>query len=458
MDNWNMRDPATPTRRIPYPNPKPAPSKGQRREFGSLIWGVLIGLCVIAAGYGTATAMSADTPTMYHCAGVPSIAPQQSYPEKRVYLETQMWWTPFTMTGKTGHIHVATCFPLYQTVTSSTLHFDIRVQVHDWDGSGGTVYNPLFGPDGEGLFNLRSAGLFPPSFGGMTDYACPTEQCEGWISWDAPIGNLPWSGWDEWDFSMQGAIPPPFGNFTTTANPRTLSVWMMNVQNGKPPYPASNVYGCSDNSCASRPVGGQSWFPGEANFGSKYARANLPQDEMFKLWNPDTGALKPLSGQVALHADFEKPGDRVMIDPAFHAHPPTVGTLVHEGSGGGVDFVIDTTKLSNGEHRLVLQNRYDRTPPDSQSGLLVVPFLVDNPVVTPTTTTTTTMPTSTTTTVPTTTTMPTSTSTSTSTTTTTTPTTTTMPTPYAPVCAPTCDEQIAALKAKLAQIHDLSAP
>ena len=73
---------------------------------------------VVAAG---SAAAAADPLT---CAG---------YPEKRVFLESQGWWGPMPVTGRVGHVHLATCFPHAQTVTG-VITLDVRVMLHDNDG------------------------------------------------------------------------------------------------------------------------------------------------------------------------------------------------------------------------------------------------------------------------------------------------------------------------------------
>lgn len=348
-------------------------------------------------------------------------------------METQAWWSDMPNTHKTGHLHAEMCFPIYQTVSSPTIPLMIHWQIHDFDGSGVSIPNFWLNAEGDRHLEMRTAGVWKPNDGGMVDYQCPIEQCEGTFTFEFPVGQLAWSGWQEFDVAMQAFFPDG-------RSMRTLSEWWFKADNGRPPVPQSNPYWLPDN--ANPPTSGESWFSPEPCCGSKYARSFLAKSEVSKLWNPDTGELIPQSGDMELSAFFDKAGYQVLVDPHFHAQPVDLGTQVAAGHEQAVTFTVDTTKLDNGVHKLFIRNIYNRTS-GTQSGVFVVPFLVENNAPEPTTTT----PTSTTTT---TTTTPDPTTTST-TTTTTTP-------AYHPNCEPTCDETIADLKDKLAQINELSKP
>src|SRR3954447_25197153 len=93
--------------------------------------------------------VNAKGATLYPCAGAPADAPQTLYPEKRVFIEEQAWWTPMpghTMDepfqDRTGHVHIGACVPLYQTVSGGTLHLDMKWQEHMMNGVNGQ-YAPL---------------------------------------------------------------------------------------------------------------------------------------------------------------------------------------------------------------------------------------------------------------------------------------------------------------------------
>jgi len=93
-----------------------------------------------------------------------------------VLLETQAWWNPMPGpashpgTGKTGHVHLSTCFPLNgmlpdpaNPALASPLKLGVRVQLHDHPGKLVTVR----WSDGSTIKEQ-----IPEAF------TCPTEQCE----------------------------------------------------------------------------------------------------------------------------------------------------------------------------------------------------------------------------------------------------------------------------------------
>jgi hypothetical protein len=426
-----------------------APGGQQRRPHHRLRRGrrrlAFLPIAIAAAATATSilalSGVAATSPALYPCAGVPADAPQKLYPEKRYFLETQAWWSPMPghspdepFQERTGHMHVGTCVPLYQTVSGGKLHLDMKWQLHMMQGVNGQgAPLPLsFIVYVEQLtkgVNLRNLGLWKGD-------ACTTMQCDGWVSVDFDYSDAP-SGWGNLNAFIQSF-------FTDGRQMRTLNHWPVNFQTANSPAPAGTPGVLSPSAY----TGGESWFT-QAEGGSAYARSIVQRPELEKLWNPATGTLVPKTGSFHITISGEKDGNRAMIDPAMHAMPPVIGTvLVDEPAGTAgklyksYDLTIDTTKLTNGIHKLVFQNIYKRNAGD-QSGLIVLPFLVANPT-TPVTTTT-----STTTTTP-----PPTTSTSTTTTTTTVPppptTTTTTPPPYHPKCEPKCDEQLAEVSKQLA--------
>jgi hypothetical protein len=347
---------------------------------------------------------SATGATLYACAGAPPDAPRTMYPEKRYYVETQAWWSPMPghtadepFQDRTGHLHVAACVPLYQTVSGGKLQLDLKWQEHMMQGVNG-VGAPIptnFIVEVGGLYkgkNLRNLGLWSGN-------ACATMQCDGWISAEFDYSPAP-SGWANLntfiqDFFTDCAAGPP-----NCRQMRTLNHWPIDFVTSNPPAPAGQEGVLAPDAY----TGGESWFTRDGG-GSAYARTFVQRAELTKLWNPETGTLVPKSGTFHITVSGEKDGNRAMIDPAMHAMPPSVGkVLVDEpaGTAGEIyksyDLTIDTTKLSDGVHKLAFQNIYKHSLGE-QSGVIVLPFLVANspPTATSTTTpTTSTTPTTTT--------------------------------------------------------------
>jgi hypothetical protein len=384
-----------------------------------------VGFALIAAAAFTAALAlggSATGATLYTCAGVPADAPRTQYPEKRYYVETQAWWSPMPghtaaepFQDRTGHLHVAACVPLYQTVSGGKLQLDLKWQEHMMQGVNG-VGAPVptnFIVEVQGLYkgsNLRNLGLWK-------GVPCATMQCDGWISTDFDYSSAP-SGWGNLNTFIQTFFTDCAAGPPNCRQMRTLNHWPINFVTNVPSVaPGTEGLTAPPNDY----TGGESWFTRDEG-GSAYARTFVQRAELAKLWNPDTGQLVPKSGTFNITITGEKDGNRAMIDPAMHAMPPVLGkVLVDEPpvTGAyaykGFTLAIDTTKLTDGIHKLAFQNIYKRAAGE-QSGVIVLPFLVANnpapatsttaPATTTTAPATTTTPTGTTTTTPTGTTTP----------------------------------------------------
>src|SRR4051794_21715570 len=345
----------------------PRAARLARRAGGR--WLVVAAFSVAAAAMAgfAVFGVNARGATLYPCAGAPADAPQTLSPDKRISLETQAWWSPMpghTMDepfqDRTGHIHVSTCVPLYQTVSGGTLHFDMKWQEHMMNGVNGGegAPHPLsFLVQIEGLFdgvNLRNVGLWP----GTT---CTTMQCEGWVSADWDYSKAP-SGWGNLNTFIQEF-------FIDGRQLRGLNHWPVNFVTNNPQATAAAAL------APDAYTGGESWFTQEGG-GSAYARTMVDRPEISKLWNPDTGQLVPKSGVFHITVRGEKDGSRALIDPKLHNMPPILGPVVMDdppASGAAAyksyDLAVDTTKLTDGAHRLFFQNIFKR-PSGEQSGVL----------------------------------------------------------------------------------------
>jgi hypothetical protein len=367
--------------------------------------GVLAGATALFALAAWTFGAGASGPaTLYPCAGAPAGSPQEQYPEKRIYLENQAWVSPAPGTRKTAHIHVGACVPLYQDVTSATLHLDIKWQLHDQDGPNALVPQNFF-VNLEGVYSLGNFTELPDRTNPLwTSRQCQAEQCEGWISYDFDISQVR-SGWFNLNPFIEGFWPNAFmqGCVFDCLLMRTLTHWPIHIVNSNPQITNAenaNVLAPFDY------TGGASFFASETGSYGRvvvspgFARTFVAHDQVSKLWDTASGNLIAQQDAFVINVGFEKPGARVMVDPAFHAVPPSAGTVVLDVPPSFMtgthyyDVAVDTTKLSNGLHRLVMQDKFKRRTFE-QSGLLVIPFYVDNPPLPPPTTTTATSPTTT---------------------------------------------------------------
>ena len=282
----------------PRPSGAVRPVGTEPRRHGRRLGHVLtaLGAAAMTTAVLALSGVAANNPTLYPCAGAPRDAPQKMYPEKRYYLETQGWWT--TMPGhtmdepfqdRTGHLHVAACVPLYQTVSGGKLHLDIKWQQHMMQGVNGqgAPVPTNFYINIEGVFNgpnLRTSGHWKP-------VACTTMQCEGWISYDFDYSKAP-KGWGNLNPFIQTFFTDCPEKAPNCRQLRTLNHWPVNFLTSKPRAPRTNESVLSSNAY----TGGESWFSAEPNFASRYARTFVPRTQIAKLWNIDTGELVPKSG------------------------------------------------------------------------------------------------------------------------------------------------------------------
>lgn len=297
------------------------------------------------------------------------------YPEQRIMMENQAWVEPqpgrasHPGTGHQGHIHVSTCFPLHQVVTSPVLSLDIRVQFHNVPGivqnfHVGT-YVPAAGVPGAG----ESVFIEIP----MDN--CPAEDCDRWIHVDFPLAEVPSSGWTE--FHMYPTVNLVDANGVKIRQHwYNVPRWFFDIQNGAPPR---------DPPLAANKIriGGDTWLSPEGGVGAKYSEARIHTPSF--PWDLSTCQPIPVSGVWSPQVWFDGDEGRAIIDPALHAHPPNLGWEVWRGvpvatatKPKRMTIDIDTTRLTNGPHRILLISTSIRPSGMRNSGILVVPFTVSN--------------------------------------------------------------------------------
>lgn len=305
----------------------------------------LLALAAIAAVAQATTGRA--TPDPVACTG---------YPEPRIYLESQSWWTPQQTSGQVGHIHVGLCYPLYQSLSGDTLHLDITVKLHGMQGAtpGRLIvqaYGDVGGPDGP---------LVP---------ACATADCTYTYGYDFPMTALHYSGWRAFQVYLPAFQPDGAKQYNV---PR----WQIYVVRDLPPAPVGSTGSVYDPL-----VGGDSWYRPVPTV-TAYSRADIARASI--PWNETTGELTPVPASWTPSVVFAAEHDFVYIDPALHAVPPSNGIVVldenHPG-GQARTLTIDTTTLANGVHHLMVGSGRD-SGVGVNTGVLVVPFLVHNVVCT----------------------------------------------------------------------------
>lgn len=313
------------------------------------------------------------------------------YPEPRIYLENQSWWTPqpgpddHPGTGKTGHIHVGMCFPIYQTITSDTLHLDVTIKLHNMPGRPEWLRFTSYNDTTDLLRKLTASG---GSEGDPAKYIppCATDNCTYTIPWDIPLtasspyvgyyqNPLRYNGWHE--FAVYLNVDQ-----TNGAVQRNWQRFYVNVQ--LPGLPEGTP-GANDDqfgtlaSIYSQWAGGDSWYSGVDQVSSKYSRSDINRASI--PWNEATGELVAVPPHWTPKVRLAHADSFVFIDPDLHGNPPSNGTVVYQGPGGVVDLSIDTTVLTNGVHKLLIGSGNVMSNGEN-AGVLVVPFLVHNVVCT----------------------------------------------------------------------------
>lgn len=325
---------------------------------------------VIAVGLITVVALErSGVEVMSLVATGPNRVTCEGYPEKRVYLENQSWVSPqpgdpaHPGTGQQGHIHVGACVPLLQDVTSATLELDIKVQLHNVPGQPlrMRVYMYQMGPP--------EVRFVPPPIP-----TCDTADCETWVHASLPLSQIAVSGWGE--LTMAVWVDMEDGRHTWYNWPR----WFINVQNGKPVRTNQPSF---DVAPLIR-IGGDTWLSWPEGGRTNYSQVSIATEDF--PWNFETGELIPISGvwqpevtYLGTNVAKQVYGEGLaLIDPRLHAVPTDLGTVVYDGPGGVRQLSIDTTMLTNGQHRLLLASCDPRPDGVENCGVLVVPFLVGN--------------------------------------------------------------------------------
>jgi len=259
------------------------------------------------------------------------------YRQRRVFLEVQAWWLgPNTPKG-TAHLHAGTCFPLGQKV-SGRIQFDVRIIMHNNPGH---------------LFSM-SAGVF----GGEDRYIkldkrCK-ETCTFWVTTHVDTRTT-LDGWHEFRFK-------PRVRFRNGDRMMTSTGWPALIRNGRRVG--------DENRDSIGALVARGWYErhGYQTPILRNARDAI-RGPLSGVWEPKVWLVKGGQGY---------PSTRVgaYVDPDFHNDDPGIVILSRRWAYKG-SLTIDTTKLMNGWHRLVLRvtaRHNDR----NNSGIEVIFFNVRN--------------------------------------------------------------------------------
>jgi hypothetical protein len=286
----------------------------------------------------------------YRCVGAPPDYPHKSYSGPRVFLEAQAWWTrgaadPET-SGEAHHVHLGVCFPQGRVARFrfGKIRWDFRIIFQNMRGYRAT---------------RLSGGWFERKVG----RTCPDDFCQ-WYRTAYGSKRYPTfprtRGRKELRPKVRIKTPDGFEMFQSAG-------WQVILRTGR-------------GRVNERPTNvaiGRGWYTdfGYANVGMQYYRAPGPRVSGV-WWTPRVTAQAGSSGLPVTSHLFT-------IDPNFHARPVDRGMVLREGAGAFRGRLrIDTTKLSNGLHKLVMiahSRHIDGTGADgTNSGVEVLPFRVRN--------------------------------------------------------------------------------
>lgn len=264
----------------------------------------------------------------------------------RVFAESQAWWQPApgapAGTNNFGHVHLGACIPERDVLASPT-SVRLRLIMHENPGRLDDISVVLKGTD----YEITTAEVAP------VKRRCAST-CEQWLTVRLDPAKFRESGLQEVRFRV--FVDEPDGNeMHTSIN------WQLYVDNGKPRADVTRYpY-----------LRGKGWY---TDFG--YCEADMLTRPLPD--GPVRGNLKLRMRQVDHGPDDVNPSSHlVALDADSHAGIP--GTVLSRGRGplAATSFTIDTTTLSDGQHRLV-QRASCKSGDHINSGVLVLVFTTDN--------------------------------------------------------------------------------
>jgi len=265
----------------------------------------------------------------------------EGYPEQRVFLESQSWWSDERQPFPGAHIHLGTCFPLLQEI-SGVVHFDVRVILHHDPGEVNLLRVQIF-DNGEN-----------PVYAEPLSWRCPEGTCEQWFPIDIDTSTRPYDG--RWEFRFTANVPvTPEGPNSGNRQYQTTR-WAAILRNGKPVRDGQGI----DR------VGAAGWYTN-----SGYANVFIRHDDALE------AAFGTVCGVWVPEIRAEMSRLVVAVDAANHGHDP--GVVFYDGPGNDVwrAVELDTTTLADGPHKLFLRTD-DPGSNGTSSGIFVLPFVVSN--------------------------------------------------------------------------------
>jgi hypothetical protein len=273
--------------------------------------------------------------------GLPADAPVRSYPEPRVFLESQEWWRDTGKTDEGQHIHLSCAFPLNQTI-SGKVRFDFRVVLHNQDSTANNIDWIRVWAGGKYPLPQTSWVVTPNSDGDVT----------AWRTFELDM-NRTYNGLREFrctvNMSKDGKSKRRFQS----------SAWMANV--------TGSSLGSKSADRSANFLVARGWYADSYDYANAAFLSAYP-------WSPVSGNWSPT-------IQFTDNGKNVTnyglhVDPDFHHGSKGVYSYERTGSFKG-PILLDTKRFTNGLHRLVLASHQDYSG-GRNTGVLAMPFQVKN--------------------------------------------------------------------------------
>jgi hypothetical protein len=323
----------------------------------------LSGICLLV---GHAQPAAAE-PDQFECVGAPADHPNRSYPEPRVFLESQGWWSQGRTApgGASAHVHVGVCFPqggTWSPDAEGQVRLDFRIRFHN-----ATNYRVARFRGGIACCDAIE--------GGGAQFDDTSAETKALITAAMPHGQVYLT--KVLDVDGAGSDGRKEARFTVdlrdTRNGRRFlqsAGWQSYID--RPDTVVVADYRRADT------VTARGWYEAfgyiNAGYADSYSAASPPT--VSGIWTPKV-RMEPGSGGAPVTSH------RAHVDPDFHMG--VAGWIVKQGAGPFKGRLsIDTTRLSNGWHKLVLIanarkiSARDRAPNGTASGVQAIPFLVSN--------------------------------------------------------------------------------
>lgn len=294
---------------------------------------IIVALAVVAGMFMVPTAASA-APDPLTCAG---------YPEPRVFVDSQSWWT---QPGETEarHLHLGACIPEREHL-SGVIHIDARLMLHN--NPGQVTYLAIV---------VKTASMEQTYKSLNTGWTCPNRgNCTFWQGFDVPSSAFDHSGLEELRLRATAKQPDTGKEMRASLN------WQSYIANGKS---VSNVTRMPY-------LRGKGWYTGLGYCEAAYRSDVTPL--------PDgpvpTPTWSPWIRQIDHGTDDANPTHYdIRLDPDIHNGIP--GTFLASGSGSrDATIAVPTGTLTSGFHTLFAHTEC-QTSAGINAGVLTVRFRV----------------------------------------------------------------------------------